>query len=192
MFYWSGHCHHRTRWWEDTFYLWLPLRIDGHVAENSVFLANGILMQSRMPECPNQTNTIQCWFFLVYHTLTTWVVGVDYKYDFKRTDVRNIWRTLCSCQANVHCFKMHEKKTIILKGQIRKGLIVGNFAKKMKNIGDPITNTHWVDSWSHERMMVILVCLESAHCWSSQASMLGLRSIEDLTNIVTHKKYIEN
>ena len=75
------------------------------------------------------------------NSLRYWVV--DYKNDSKRTDVRNIWRTLCSCQANVLYFR-------IFKGHIKKGQIGETAQEKMKNIGDPITNTHWVDSWSHD------------------------------------------
>ena len=69
---------------------------------------------------------------------------------------------------------------MIFKDQIMIDLMRGYFARKNKNIGDPITNTHWVDSWSHERMIVMLVCLEAAHWSSSYPSLLGLRSIEDL------------
>ena len=39
-------------------------------------------------------------------------------------------------------------------------------ARRNENIGDPITSTHWVDSWSHERKMAKLVCLKSVH-WAS-------------------------
>jgi len=42
-------------------------------------------------------------------------------------------------------------KTIIFIGQITIGLIEGIIEEKIENIGDPITSTQWVDSWSHER-----------------------------------------
>ena len=51
---------------------------------------------------PNQHDSM--FIFLVYHIPTTWVMEEDYKNDSKRTDVRNIWRTLCSCQANMLYF----------------------------------------------------------------------------------------
>jgi len=39
---------------------------------------------------------------------------------------------------------------MIFKDQIMMDLMRGYFARKNENIGDPITNTHWVDSWSHD------------------------------------------
>jgi len=39
---------------------------------------------------------------------------------------------------------------MIFKDQIMIDLMRVYFARKNENIGDPITNTHWVDSWSHD------------------------------------------
>ena len=59
---------------------------------------------------------------LVYHIPTTWVMEIDWKNDSKRTDVRNIWRTLASCQANVLYFQMHKNNNFQRSnnGKVRK------------------------------------------------------------------------
>ena len=38
---------------------------------------------------------------------------------------------------------------MIFNDQIMIDLMRGYFAQKNENIGGPITNNHWVDSWSH-------------------------------------------
>ena len=75
---------------------------------------------------------------------------VDYKMTPKEQMGETFGEHCVAVRQTYFISKCMRKKTIIFKVQLRRVSLGETSQEKMKIIGDPITNTHWVDSWSHD------------------------------------------